>query len=123
MWFSNTDCLIPILRFMCHLSGFFPLLQDLVDYLRINSHSAVYAASMSPTVVEQIIRSLKLLMGLDGTTEGKTATPTVPLPDLSLLPCLLLKCAPLSTAYSCTTWNAPCPDEYTSLSYEVKFLH
>ncbi|XP_063104757.1 serine palmitoyltransferase 3 [Cavia porcellus] len=44
--------------------------KDLVDYLRINSHSAVYAASMSPTVVEQIIRSLKLLMGLDGTTEG-----------------------------------------------------
>ncbi|KAM6144271.1 serine palmitoyltransferase 3 [Erethizon dorsatum] len=44
--------------------------KDLVDYLRVNSHSAAYAAPMSPPVAEQIIRILKLLMGLDGTTQG-----------------------------------------------------
>nr|XP_037840677.1 serine palmitoyltransferase 3 [Chlorocebus sabaeus] len=44
--------------------------KDLVDYLRVHSHSAVYASSMSPPIAEQIIRSLKHLMGMDGTTQG-----------------------------------------------------
>ncbi|XP_024415119.2 serine palmitoyltransferase 3 isoform X1 [Desmodus rotundus] len=44
--------------------------KDLVDYLRVHSHSAVYATSMSPPIAEQIIRSMKFIMGLDGTTEG-----------------------------------------------------
>ncbi|XP_027778127.3 serine palmitoyltransferase 3 [Marmota flaviventris] len=44
--------------------------KELVDYLRVHSHSAVYATSMSPPIAEQIIRSLKLIMGLDGTTQG-----------------------------------------------------
>ncbi|KAM9249606.1 serine palmitoyltransferase 3 [Dugong dugon] len=44
--------------------------KDLVDYLRVNSHSSVYATSMSPPISEQIIRSIKVLMGMDGTTQG-----------------------------------------------------
>ncbi|XP_076971274.1 serine palmitoyltransferase 3 isoform X2 [Tamandua tetradactyla] len=44
--------------------------KELVDYLRANSHSALYATSMSPPVAEQVIRVLKILMGLDGTTQG-----------------------------------------------------
>ncbi|XP_072437613.1 serine palmitoyltransferase 3 [Chiloscyllium punctatum] len=44
--------------------------KELVDYLRAYSHSAVYATSMPPPIVEQIIRSLKCIMGLDGTTIG-----------------------------------------------------
>uniref|UniRef100_A0A8C3YJY2 serine C-palmitoyltransferase n=1 Tax=Catagonus wagneri TaxID=51154 RepID=A0A8C3YJY2_9CETA len=44
--------------------------KDLVDYLRAHSHSAAYATSMSPPIAEQIIRSMKLIMGLDGTTQG-----------------------------------------------------
>ncbi|XP_006894811.1 PREDICTED: serine palmitoyltransferase 3 [Elephantulus edwardii] len=44
--------------------------KELVDYLRVHSHSAVYATSMSPPISEQIIRSIKLIMGMDGTTEG-----------------------------------------------------
>uniref|UniRef100_A0AAA9SRY6 Serine palmitoyltransferase long chain base subunit 3 n=1 Tax=Bos taurus TaxID=9913 RepID=A0AAA9SRY6_BOVIN len=44
--------------------------KDLVDYLRTHSHSAAYGTSMSPPVAEQIIRVMKLIMGLDGTTEG-----------------------------------------------------
>lgn len=44
--------------------------KELIDYLRSHSHSAVYATSMSPPVVEQIITSMKCIMGEDGTTIG-----------------------------------------------------
>ncbi|XP_069494018.1 serine palmitoyltransferase 2 [Ambystoma mexicanum] len=43
----------------------------LIDYLRVHSHSAAYATSMSPPVVEQIISSMKSIMGEDGGTFGK----------------------------------------------------
>ncbi|XP_053141405.1 serine palmitoyltransferase 3 isoform X4 [Hemicordylus capensis] len=45
--------------------------KELVDYLRTHSHSATYATSMCPPVVEQIIRAMKCVMGLDGTTQGR----------------------------------------------------
>ncbi|KAM9466092.1 serine palmitoyltransferase 2 [Clarias gariepinus] len=45
--------------------------KDLINYLRSHSHSAVYATSMSPPVVEQIITSMKCIMGEDGTTIGR----------------------------------------------------
>uniref|UniRef100_A0A673ZRU1 serine C-palmitoyltransferase n=1 Tax=Salmo trutta TaxID=8032 RepID=A0A673ZRU1_SALTR len=45
--------------------------KELMEYLRSHSHSAVYAASMSPPVVEQIIASMKCIMGEDGTTLGR----------------------------------------------------
>ncbi|XP_049319598.1 serine palmitoyltransferase 2 [Astyanax mexicanus] len=45
--------------------------KELIDYLRSHSHSAVYATSMSPPVVEQIITSMKCIMGEDGTTIGR----------------------------------------------------
>ncbi|KAJ7417631.1 Serine palmitoyltransferase 2 [Willisornis vidua] len=44
--------------------------KELIDYLRTYSHSAVYATSMSPPVVEQIITSVKCIMGEDGTAIG-----------------------------------------------------
>ncbi|XP_015218668.1 serine palmitoyltransferase 3 isoform X2 [Lepisosteus oculatus] len=44
--------------------------KDLVDYLRTHSHSSVYASAMSPPVAKQIIRAMKCIMGLDGTTVG-----------------------------------------------------
>ncbi|KAM6973458.1 serine palmitoyltransferase 2 [Aplochiton taeniatus] len=44
--------------------------KELIEYLRSHSHSAVYATSMSPPVVEQIITSMKCIMGEDGTTLG-----------------------------------------------------
>ncbi|KAL3048841.1 hypothetical protein OYC64_008345 [Pagothenia borchgrevinki] len=44
--------------------------RELIEYLRSHSHSAVYASSMSPPVVEQIITSMKCIMGEDGTTIG-----------------------------------------------------
>lgn len=57
-----------------------PILQELVDYLRSHSHSAVYASAMSPPVTEQIIRAMKCIMGRDGNTEGEC------LSSLRLLP-------------------------------------
>jgi len=39
--------------------------------LRANSHAHCYASSMSPPVTQQIITSMKIIMGLDGTNEGK----------------------------------------------------
>lgn len=55
---------------------FFPLTliafcQELIDYLRRHSHSAMYATSMSPPVAQQIITSMKIIMGEDGTTLGR----------------------------------------------------
>ncbi|KAL4641385.1 serine palmitoyltransferase 3 isoform X1 [Arapaima gigas] len=44
--------------------------KELVDYLRAHSHSTVYATAMSPPVARQIIRAMKCIMGLDGTTMG-----------------------------------------------------
>uniref|UniRef100_A0A8C6U6M7 serine C-palmitoyltransferase n=1 Tax=Neogobius melanostomus TaxID=47308 RepID=A0A8C6U6M7_9GOBI len=44
--------------------------KDLIDYLRKHSHSALYATSMSPPVVQQIITSMKIIMGEDGTKLG-----------------------------------------------------
>ncbi|XP_056332775.1 serine palmitoyltransferase 2 [Danio aesculapii] len=46
--------------------------KELIDYLRTHSHSAVYASSMSAPVVEQIITSMKCIMGEDGTTIGRS---------------------------------------------------
>lgn len=50
------------------------VLQELVDYLRTYSHSAVYATALSPPVTEQILRAMKCIMGKDGSTEGEYAT-------------------------------------------------
>ncbi|XP_056147969.1 LOW QUALITY PROTEIN: serine palmitoyltransferase 3 [Lampris incognitus] len=44
--------------------------KELVAYLRSHSHSAVYASAMSPPVTEQIMRAMKCIMGLDGSTMG-----------------------------------------------------
>lgn len=45
--------------------------RKLVDYLLMNSHSNCYASSMSPPVTLQIIRTLEIIMGSDGTIEGQ----------------------------------------------------
>ncbi|XP_030069829.1 serine palmitoyltransferase 2 [Microcaecilia unicolor] len=45
--------------------------KELIDYLRVHSHSTVYATSMSPPVAQQIICSMKSIMGEDGTSYGQ----------------------------------------------------
>jgi serine palmitoyltransferase len=42
----------------------------LINHLRLRSHSACYATSMSAPVAQQIVASMKIIMGLDGTDEG-----------------------------------------------------
>lgn len=45
--------------------------KKLIEYLRIHSHSACYASSMAAPVAQQIISSMRIIMGHDGTDEGK----------------------------------------------------
>lgn len=51
-----------------HDTGFIP--QEIISHIRGSSHSAAYASSMSPPVVMQIISSMKMIMGEDGTDKG-----------------------------------------------------
>ncbi|XP_044145069.1 serine palmitoyltransferase 3-like [Bufo gargarizans] len=53
------------------MGGYIAGKRDLVDYLRNHSHSAFYAASISPPIAEQIIRVIKCIMGSDGTLTGQ----------------------------------------------------
>lgn len=46
------------------------ILQEIIDHIRGCSHSAAYASSMSPPVAMQIISSMKMIMGEDGTDKG-----------------------------------------------------
>jgi serine palmitoyltransferase len=45
--------------------------KSLISFLRANSHAHCYASSMAPAVAQQILTSMKIIMGLDGTNEGK----------------------------------------------------
>jgi serine palmitoyltransferase len=44
--------------------------KKLVDHIRLHSHSSCYAVSMPAPVAQQIVSSMEVIMGLDGTTEG-----------------------------------------------------
>ena len=43
----------------------------LIKFLKHYSHAHCYASSMSPPVCLQIIKTLEIIMGLDGTNEGR----------------------------------------------------
>ncbi|KAL5279621.1 SPTLC2 family protein [Megaselia abdita] len=45
--------------------------KKLIDNIRANSHAHCYASTMAPPVAQQILTSMKIIMGLDGTDEGK----------------------------------------------------
>ncbi|KAJ9589774.1 hypothetical protein L9F63_027965, partial [Diploptera punctata] len=45
--------------------------EQLINHLRVNSHASCYASAMSPPVAQQIISAMKIIMGEDGTLEGK----------------------------------------------------
>lgn len=45
--------------------------KTLISFLKANSHAHCYASSMAPAVTQQILTSMKIMMGLDGTNEGK----------------------------------------------------
>uniref|UniRef100_A0A0R3R938 serine C-palmitoyltransferase n=1 Tax=Brugia timori TaxID=42155 RepID=A0A0R3R938_9BILA len=45
--------------------------KQLINYIRANSAATIYALPMSPPVAQQIISSMKIMMGLDGSNDGK----------------------------------------------------
>ncbi|XP_012266326.2 serine palmitoyltransferase 2 [Athalia rosae] len=48
--------------------------KELIDHLRLHSHGHAYATSISPAVAQQIITSMRIISGLDGTNEGQRRT-------------------------------------------------
>jgi len=68
--------------------------QKLIDYLRTRSHSACYATSMSAPVAQQIITSIHIIMGLDGTNEGR-----MQIISLLVKTCSLIMCVNLSNLF------------------------
>ena len=46
----------------------------MINYLRAASHSTTYAASIPAPVAQQIISSMRIIMGDDGTKEGAYTT-------------------------------------------------
>ncbi|XP_041353082.1 serine palmitoyltransferase 2-like [Gigantopelta aegis] len=51
--------------------GYIAGTKKLINYLRVYSHSSMYSCVMSPPVASQIIASMRIIMGLDGTDEGQ----------------------------------------------------
>ncbi|CAF0843715.1 unnamed protein product [Adineta ricciae] len=45
--------------------------KNIIDYIRVSSHSACYSSSMSAPIVQQIISALSIIMGRDGTNDGQ----------------------------------------------------
>lgn len=45
--------------------------KELVNHLRLYSHSAIYSSSMAPGVAQQIVSSMNIMLGRDGTREGE----------------------------------------------------
>ncbi|XP_052766413.1 serine palmitoyltransferase 2-like [Mya arenaria] len=43
----------------------------LINHLRLTSHMSVYSPATQPPVVQQVLSSMKIIMGKDGTLEGK----------------------------------------------------
>ena len=49
-------------------------LQEIVSHIRAYSHATTYATGMPGPVAQQIISSMSIIMGKDGTDEGKLLT-------------------------------------------------
>ena len=51
--------------------GYIAANKEVINYLRHHSHANVYATSMSAAVTQQIITSMSIIMGRDGTKDGE----------------------------------------------------
>lgn len=47
------------------------IFQALINHLKLQSHGSIYSCTMAPPVTQQIISSMSIIMGADGTNEGK----------------------------------------------------
>lgn len=52
--------------------GYIAGTKQVVDHIRLHSHSSCYAVSMPAPVAQQIITSMEIIMGRDGTGDGVT---------------------------------------------------
>jgi len=50
--------------------GYIAADKHIVDHVRAHSYSSAYSATMPPPVMQQVISSMKIIMGEDGTDEG-----------------------------------------------------
>lgn len=57
--------------------GYIAGTKDLVSFLRKNSYASQHAVAMAPPVAAQIVAVLKILLGKDGTGEGKKRVATL----------------------------------------------
>ncbi|XP_060562907.1 serine palmitoyltransferase 2-like isoform X1 [Ruditapes philippinarum] len=44
--------------------------KKLINHLRCHSHASIYSPTMPPPVAQQVISSMRIIMGLDGTNQG-----------------------------------------------------
>jgi len=53
------------------VGGYIAASEEIISYFRHMSYGTVYATAMSPPTCQQALSSLKILMGKDGTTNGR----------------------------------------------------
>ena len=45
-------------------------IKEIINHIRASSHSSAYASTLSPPIIQQVISSMNIIMGEDGTSEG-----------------------------------------------------
>jgi len=53
------------------VGGYIAGSKDFIDFLRVTSYGSVYSTAMSPSCAQQALSALNVIMGKDGTDEGK----------------------------------------------------
>lgn len=57
--------------------SFIIILQKLINHVNKYGHANTYAYSMSPPVIQQILSSMQIIMGIKGGNEGKNRIDTL----------------------------------------------
>lgn len=69
---SEVDILMgTFTKSFASVGGYVASSKDIIDYLRTQSYGQIYETSMTPSTLQQVISSLKVLTGEDGTDIGK----------------------------------------------------
>jgi serine palmitoyltransferase len=50
--------------------GYIAANHEMIHHLRIHNHGSIYAESMTPPVAQQVITSMRIILGEDGTQDG-----------------------------------------------------
>lgn len=50
--------------------GYVAANRDIIDHLRLTNHGSVYAESMAPPVCQQVLTSMRIILGEDGSQDG-----------------------------------------------------